>query len=316
MNNTLRDKITMREVIRNYSWQFFFSSFELADFPFEVLFLGIEKDKDFVISPWVEDGELSEIGEMQLVVGHELKDLLDKKIKIYGAELRVVQVLKDTDSYMDHAIYTDMSTIEKMISMMDDTNSKLFEGINPKDVISSVLIEVEDGYTVASVLDDINVRVRGVEAARSNSTITDTSQKLRGLASIARLMVVAIVLLIVTIVVMAHKIGINERKKEFAILRIIGATKKKIIGIIIGEAVGVTIIGSSLGAVLAVGIIKLSNEYIEHILNIPFKIPNMGIMVIVGISSILILALIVTITSIFDGNKICGNDSGILLRVE
>ena len=75
MTNAMKDKICSREGIDRSTSQLYFSSFELGNFPFEVQFIGIEKDKDFIISPFVSDNSISDIEDMQVVVGYELREL-------------------------------------------------------------------------------------------------------------------------------------------------------------------------------------------------------------------------------------------------
>ena len=316
MSKDIQNNILKREGIEEICTQLYFSKLKLEGYEKSVEVIGIDKDKDFLLNSWLKNKELSKLKINQVIVGYKLNNLVGKKIEICGTELMVVDSLEKTDGYMDLVVYTDMGTIEQIILNGSNQQTVQFRSILPSRVTSTMLINVKEDYLVEQVLDDINIKVRGVKAYKSNTTIISTAQKLKGIASMTSFMNIVIYALVVIIIVLAFKIRFNERNKEFGVLRTLGASTAKIKEIIIKEVIAFSIMSGVLGTVIAVGFISIITRYVEGILEISMEIPNIITLLSVGIIGVLVTLLII-LTSINNiANKVCYEDAGILVKFE
>ena len=316
MSKDLQDNIAQREGIKEICTQFYFGELRLEGYDEKVDMIGIEKDKDFLLDSWLKNHRISQLSTNEAVVGYNLKDLVGKKIDIHGNELMIVDSIQKIDEYMDSTIYTDMSTIEQMISSMNDKENNYLKRMLPSRGSSTVLINVNEDYLVEEVLDDINIKVRGVKAYKSNSTVISTAQKLKGISGITSVINILIYTLVIIIVMLAFRIRFNERTKEFGVLRILGASKSKIKEIIIKEIVAFSILGGVVGGVIATIFITNIVGPIEELLEIHISIPQVQNLIGIGSIGVLVTTAIILVVTRGIVSKVYYEEAGITAKYE
>lgn len=102
---------------------------------------------------------------------------------------------------------------------------------------------------------------------------------------------------------------LNERKKEFGILRVLGASKKKLSSIIIYESLYIGIYGSLLGVILGTVSIFSIFSIIHNKLSIPFLMPSWSVLFVIYALSIMIGTAIGCISSFNAIRKISKSDA-------
>ena len=90
--------------------------------------------------------------------------------------------------------------------------------------------------------------------------------------------------------VIVFSVTANERKKEFATLRALGASGKKLARLVITEALLICGIGGSAGTIVSAVIVLSFSTYIGDRLGLPYLQPG-----IAGIFGIALLALAVSL---------------------
>ena len=70
--------------------------------------------------------------------------------------------------------------------------------------------------------------------------------------------------------------SINGRKKEFAVLRIVGASRKRLAAIVMQEALLTGILGAVTGTMVGMLVILPFSTMIENKLGLPFLLPDIG----------------------------------------
>jgi putative ABC transport system permease protein len=106
----------------------------------------------------------------------------------------------------------------------------------------------------------------------------------------------------------------NERKKEFAILRGMGASRKELSVLITREALYVSLLGSVIGAVFAAVSITLFANLIRSSLELPFLMPGA-----LGTAGLLILSVAASVAagilaSMSCVRKVSRVDTALILR--
>ena len=71
-----------------------------------------------------------------------------------------------------YMVFTNAETIKALIRSSLDLNMNDFQNIDPEKVVSCVLSNVADGYSVEEVLNDINIHVKKVKAVRTKEMIS------------------------------------------------------------------------------------------------------------------------------------------------
>jgi len=86
----------------------------------------------------------------------------------------------------------------------------------------------------------------------------------------------------------------NERRREIAVLRALGATRFYVFQSVLAEAVILALGGAVLGVILATFIIYMFRNYIVSSLGMPFLFPSLGsFLLLVGVGTAFILATVI-----------------------
>ena len=184
MDSSVYDKLSQIEGVGEISAQFFLSTMSASCCSVKVQIIGIDPETDFTIKPWIKDSYSGDLDYLEVVVGNDLNAFVGDTLSFYGTEVKVAAKLKKTGTSLDTAVYTNEDTIKTLIQSSLDLGLNTFSDIDPDKVVSCVLINVADGYSVDEVLNDINIHVRSVEAVRTKSMITDVSDSLVGVSDI------------------------------------------------------------------------------------------------------------------------------------
>ena len=316
MDQSVADKIASREGIDQISGQFYLASSTSSCCSAAVQIIGFDPETDFTIQPWVENSYKDELGYMEVLTGSSLNAFPGDVLTFYGSDVTVAARLDSTGTYLDTAVYASEETIRTLIAEAYEKQIYDFGNIDPYNVVSCVLVNVAEGYTVEDVLNDINIHVRKVEAVQTSTFLSDISAKLIGVSDLIGWLVVAVWVLALIIMILTFVMISNERKKEFAVLRAMGASRGKLAGLIMKEALMVSCLGSVIGAAAAILAVLLLQGTIENALQLPFLLPGTVGMIAVTVCSILASILAGSVSAAVSAWKISGIDTALILRGE
>ena len=106
----------------------------------------------------------------------------------------------------------------------------------------------------------------------------------------------------------------NERKKEFAILRVLGASKKKLSRTIMKEAFFISLIGSVIGCAVAAFTSILFGNAFQSMLDMPFLLPSGGSFAAMIIAAGVISVCAGSLSAAYSAAKISRIDTALILR--
>lgn len=302
------------EGIDKITAQFYLASAKASCCSSRLQIIGFDPATDFSIQPWVEKSYSDKLGLYDAVVGSDVTPNTDMTVEIYGKTLHVQAVLDKTGTELDSALYVDIDTMKELIRAHNEKNPNQEKTIDPDNVVSSVLIKVADGYDIDEVAGDINLHVRQVKAIRTQNMISGVSESLSGVSATISLLMVVVWILSVVILAIVFTMNINERKKEFAVLRVLGASRVKLAGLVFREAALYGFLGSLFGAVLTVLITALFTPAIENMIGLPFLLPPVPVMLIAGALTVVLTVAAGAVTAASSAVKISKIDTGLILR--
>ena len=314
MDRSYLDKVAAREGIEKISVQYYLASAKAGCCTMPVQIIGYDPQTDFTITPWISDSRAVVPGQNEIVVGYSVNAAVGSKLTFFGVTSTVVAKLDRTGTALDTAVYGNYDTIKAMIEGSRTNSFPYFSNHDPDDIISSILIEVKDGYSVDQVVGDINIHVRGVEAVGTKSMLSGVSDSLAGVSSVLTALIVAVWALIIVILIMLFCFGMNERKREFAVLRVIGTSGRMLAGIIFRETAILSLSGGAAGSLIAVILVFPLSGALEKKLGLPFLVPGAGTTVLMLLLSVIITAAVVTATSSYSAFKLSKVDVGKILR--
>ena len=302
------------EGIDKITAQFYLASAKASCCSSRLQIIGFDPATDFSIQPWVEKSYSDKLGLYDAVVGSDVTPNTDMTVEIYGKTLHVQAVLDKTGTELDSALYVDIDTMKELIRAHNEKNPNQEKTIDPDNVVSSVLIKVADGYDIDEVAGDINLHVRQVKAIRTQNMISGVSESLSGVSATISLLMVVVWILSAVILAIVFTMNINEQKKEFAVLRVLGASRVKLAGLVFREAALYGFLGSLLGAGLTVLITALFTPAIENMIGLPFLLPPVPVMLIVGALTVVLTIAAGAVTAASSAVKISKIDTGLILR--
>ena len=314
MNESTMDKIAQCEGIEQISAQFFLASTSSGCCSIPVQIIGYDPETDFTITPWIKKSYGGTIGYLDVVVGNDLNAFVGDTLSFYGVEVRVAAKLDKTGTTYDTAVFTTRETIETLIQSSLDRKMNEFANIDPKKVVSCVLINVRDDFVTEELLNDINIHVKKVKAIQTKDMISGISDSLSAASDVTGILIAAVWVLALAIMVIAFFIMVNERKKEFAVLRVIGASGSRLSGIILREGILIGLAGGIIGCVAGILIVLPFNGYIESRLGLPFLLPNAGTIALIVVFSILAATIAGSATAAIAAYRISRQETGIILR--
>lgn len=271
------------------SSQFYLTSLSESCCDFPIQLIGFDSDTDFVVKSWIGKSIKNTEGALFAGAGVPLEN---ESVRFFGQSHQVSSILAKTGSGMDYAVYTDKQTLQ---SIFEDARSKGFAFISDGDVnskISTVLVKLEEGAKIDSTILKIKMAAPGVKVIESDRMLKNNGKTLSSLLGFLYALVA--VFLIVTIFTLAFvfSLSINERLKEFSILRTLGATRKKLSAIVVLEAVILGFAGGLSGIILSSLIVFPFNAMIAQKISLPFIVPQIEL-----IATFAVITFVVAVVS-------------------
>ena len=316
MDKNIANEIAEHESIDVSTTQLYLASLGASCCSAKVQMIGYDNETDFVISPWIENTHEEKLEPMQIYVGCQINAFPQEKLMFYGVEVEVAGRLEETGTYMDASVYADEETIQTLIATAEANNTFQFNHVEPKEVVSCLLINVKDGYLPEELVQYINNNYEGVTAIQTQGMIADIGTQLKGVSDMIGFIIFAVWMLIVAIMMLTFTMISNERKKEFAILRIMGASRKKLFSIIFKETIYLSLLGSVVGAILASVVAFLCTGMIEDTLNFSIVLPKFISFLSITLVTVIISVITASLSSAISSYKVSQIEASLILREE
>ena len=313
MDNARAEKVLSCEGIGQASEQFFLASASTGCCSLSVQIIGFDPQTDFSITPWIRRSFGGELQKYDVVVGNDLNAFVGDTLQFYGTEVHVAAKLAKTGTAYDTAVFTGEDTIKALIASSVERGMNQFT-VDPDKVVSCILINAADGYTPEEVVNDINIHVKKVKAIQTKEMISGISDSLSGVRDVIGVLMAAVWVLGLAILLLAFTMSVNERRKEFAVLRVIGASRGMLAGLVLREALLTGVCGGMLGGVIGLAVIVPFNRAIEEQLGLPFLLPGAGTIIGYFAAAVILTALAGAAAAGIAALRISRMDTGLILR--
>lgn len=309
------DKIAAAEGVAAVSQQFFLTSAKASCCSTRVQIIGFDPETDFTVLPWIAESRSGGCPPGEVVVGANINVPADRTVTFYGQDYPVAAQLESTGTGLDAAVYADRETVVGMAkSAARLLETSPFQGVDIATAASAVLIKVAEGVDVQTVADDINIHVTKVQATPARSMVSGIAQGLQGVSGVIGVLIGAVWALALIVLIVVFALLSNERKKEFAVLRAVGASRRVLTRVMACEAALVSGVGALVGAGLALLVSIPLSGTLKNALSLPFLRPGAGVIVILFIGALILSVLAGLLTAGASARKITGGETGLLLR--
>lgn len=314
MDKSVQQSLADVEGVDKLSAQYFLVSANAECCTVQVQIIGFDEDTDFSVKPWLHEAYSGKLGLNEIVVGSGLSTRVGHTLKLYGTECKAVGKLESTGTGLDTAIYASSDTVRGLIKAAEGKGISVLSKQSPDDVISSVYIKVKEGYDIDEVEANINLGIDGVQAVRTKSMITGTADKLSVISGSVTVLIVAVWVLSAVIMLIVFTALVNERKREFAVLRAVGFSRRRLGKQVMCEALVICLFGAVIGIAIAAAVVFPFSTLIEKQSGLPFLSPS--ILTAIGYAAIAFGAVILTgpLASLYSAYRLSRVDTGKILR--
>lgn len=318
-NNFYFDKEAVKQVeeiegVEKVTAQFFLQSLNADCCSVPIQLIGFDPETDFSVQPWIDQVYSGKIEGNSVIVGSDITIDETQTIKMFGTDYKIIASLEKTSTGLDQSVYVTFDTIEKMYEDAKSKGVEFDENVNPENSISSILIDLEDDAVKRDVMKKIYRTVSNIEVIEPQNMVLSISNSLGNISGIITIFTILFFVSSFLTLYIVFTISANERKKEFSILRVIGATKGKLMGILLKEAVIIGFIGGLLGIVLGMTFTIPFNTYIETTLGLPYIQPTMLEILKTVCIDLVIATLVGPVASIQAANQISKAETYITMK--
>ena len=268
--------------------QFYISTLSASCCDKKVNIIGFDPKTDFTIKPWIRKTYKNDFIPGSVIVGSDIQIENGEKIKFFDKEFTVVGTLEPLGNKLDQTIFADVETVE----LLRQAAASKGYNISSEGGPSSILANFEEGTDFEKISQKIQEQFNDLQIIQRKNIFDNVIATARSFKIAVWLIAGFFLFTVIAVIYIAFTVSTNERKREFATLLIIGATRKKLADIVLGESLLASGSGAIAGTLFgAVGIISF-RFLIQENLQIPFLLPNISaiILTIVGALFIPVIA--------------------------
>ena len=281
--------------VRRVESQFFTQSLKLecCSLGTESRLIGIEDRVAHRLAGMSPEGR-EKLEPDEVIIGSELLGGIGKPgalIELLGDIFRLAYRLEPTGTALDHSILMRMDSARDLAAKSEALKPVWQEAGNPHRLISALLIEVDD----TSRLQEIG---RALEDLGSLKVIraADTFERLKRLMN-AFVFMLAAAGALTALGGVAYLLGhfssaAWDRKGEWALYRALGATKLRMMQLVVGEAVALATSGAVAGLPLGYGFYRLAFSRLAAQNAFPFVAPGGALLVTAATGTLAVYGLI------------------------
>lgn len=278
MDKSAEEIIRKIDGVEKASSQFYLTSLSesCCDFPIQII--GFDPQTDFIVRPWSKSKiKVSKhdtfTNEELIFAGHNV-NITNKQVTFFSQTHKVTSKLSKSGSGMDNAIYADLPTLQKIF---DDAKTKGFGFISDGDTntkTSVIFVKLAANAKADSTALKIKTALPAVQVIKGGSFISQLSEKISSFLIFPKILTLLFLIITIFTLAIVFSLIVTERKREYSILRVLGADYFTMKKLIFTEASIIGSIGAGIGIFFAALVLFPFNTLIAEKLSLPFSLPN------------------------------------------
>ena len=274
LDGKLLDVVQKLPGVAKASGQLFISSLDAQCCSVKVQLIGIDEATDFVIAPWLKHAADKPLSGNDVIVGDYIYGEIGSTLKFFDQEYRIVGRLAPTGRGFDSSIFMTLDAARRAgRAASPDRADEMAQSL------SAILVRVNPGVDPITVsdelLDQLGLKVN-VNFVFASNMMSDTSAKLQKVVSVMYTAAGGFWAAAAIIMLIVYFFAFSERQREFATLRALGASRGKVVGIVLAEAFIISMLGSAVGIGLAALVVSNFSTVIAHAIGLPYLAPETG----------------------------------------
>ena len=290
----IADEVMQADGIAQATEQTYISSLAAACCAEKLQIIGYDPDTDFVIEPWVASQFEGPLEDGQMIAGANVNVSTDGTIELYGRSWPVVAQLANTGTSLDNSVFISQNTVPDMVAASAKVSKQVMSAEYAGKAVSTVMIKTQQGYeaqTVAENIKRLDSRFADLGYVYPGGITANTRTSLTALVTYLKIFVAVIWVMGVIVLLAVFASSVNERKREFASLRIMGATRGTLIALIVKESALIGLVGGVIGIAGASLAVFPFNTLISRQLQLPYlQTDALKVVALVAISLVFAVA--------------------------
>jgi putative ABC transport system permease protein len=289
----------------------------LADNPFcslpEMYLMAYDPVTDFVLEPWLEHDPIGNLRLGEAVGGAAVFDPDgDQNIQVYGYPLKLVRTLEETGGDVDQVLFVSFDTAQAILEQVQSQPKPAFE-IAPES-ISTAMVKVRLGSDPHEVAVRILEQVPSVVPIESTGFFQTQRSQMVGLLRIVLLLAGLTWVLATLFMGLVFSLAANERRREIAMLRALGATEPLVLKMLLLEGAALALSGGATGIGLVVLVAGLFQEQITHAVNIQITLPPPLLLLALAAAGLALALVSVTVAAWIPASRLSRQEPALALR--
>ena len=334
MERSVLDSVRELEEVESASPQFYLTSLSesCCDFPIQII--GFEPESDFTVKNWTskkltsrklncaaceaggrkaekENGngtaKNGKVPAKEIILSGSNITLTGNSVRFFEETHAVTSRLSKSGSGMDNVIFCDLDTLQNIFDAARKKGFGFISDGDTKNKISTVLVRLSDGASADSTALKIKTRIPGVQVIQGEKFLRNFSKKIEAFQFFMYSISALVFLISSFSLALVFSITINERRREFSILRVLGANRSQLRKILFYEAFFLGSTGSVSGTALCALFILPFNVLISQKIALPFAIASVP-QILIFAATVFVLCtascLAASLTAVFRITKI------------
>jgi len=250
MKADLLDKVRGAPGVVQASPQFFLASLAAGCCTAKVQIIGYDPESDFLIRPWTREN-LSTLEKGQVVVGSRIIPEVGGEVLLYGVTYKVAAKMDPTGMGFDTSVFMTLGDVYDLMA-----KSGLAEGdlTQINGFISSIAVRTDPEIPPRDVGNELMRRHAidySLDLVLTKNMLSDISVRLKNISALVWVLAGLLWLLALIIMSIVFTTTLGERKREFSLLRVLGATRAWLGRLILHEASYIGFGGAAIGLAAA-----------------------------------------------------------------
>jgi putative ABC transport system permease protein len=286
LDSRFADDLRGEKGVDKVTSQLFIATLRAACCTLPVQLIGIDPRTDFVVRPWMAAVIDRPLGESEVVVGHKIIGRVGETIQLFNREFIIAARLDSTGMGFDTSVFMDLDRARRLLLLSDlGPHLNLPDQLDRNTFVSSTLVKASPLVDIKELVNALSQKyavkynLDFVVVAGMISDIASALHMFSGFVYIFSGIVWALALVVIALVFSAI---VRERRKEFGVLRVIGASRAALAQLVITEALLLSSAGALLGTGTAGLIMRLFSAYISVALQLPSISPGTASLLFTG----------------------------------
>lgn len=310
------ERVQEIEGIETVSYQLFLATLSSGCCDGENQLIAIDPETDFVVKAWLEQEGKTSLQNGEIIVGSALGKEEGETVRYFGREFLIKAVLEETGMGYDNSAFI---TYQDAYSIAADP---MYIGTFPfspdEESVSSILIKVKDGYSLAEVEKSIQTTYRQDEiSVYSAGELTGVLAKQFEAYRIYGTWFEWIFVIMAAISIFAiYMVNISQRYREFACMSSIGFTFRQIMLMLFEELAANVLLAGIAGFIVTGGLFALFRLAIRNLVSVPFLLPDFSQIFVIGLYVIVLNMVVSMIAYVYVILRLRNTEIALLVKEE